>query len=94
MTRNKGLGIVLVAADGGSVPKGGMMKVKMRTLAAGPDGLYQPGQEIDLPAKQARALIEGGYAEAVEQIREVAAVEPPEKAVTPKKTRKRSSKKA
>lgn len=78
------------------------MKVKMKTLAAGPEGLYQPGQEVDLPAAQAKALIAGGYAEEVvladvEQQqkepaeRETAAVEPPEKAVVPKKTRKRSS---
>lgn len=67
------------------------MKIRMLTLAAGPDGVLQPGQEVDLPGEQARALIEGGYAEAVEKIRETAAVEPPEKAVTPKKTRKRRS---
>lgn len=71
------------------------MKIRMKTLAAGPDGILSPGQEVDLPADKARALIEGGYAEAVSKVRETAAVEPPEQAVTPKKVRKRRrSKKA
>jgi len=68
------------------------MKVKMKTLAAGPDGVYPPGIEVDLPHKQAMALIEGGYAEAVGQVRETAAVEPPEQAVMPKKTTRRKKK--
>lgn len=67
------------------------MKIRMKTLAAGPAGVYRPGQEVDLPADEARALIEGGYAEAVGKVRETAAVEPPEEAVMPKKTRKRRS---
>ena len=41
------------------------MKVRMRTLAAGPGGVLRPGQVVDLPEKQARALIQGGYAEEV-----------------------------
>lgn len=79
------------------------MKVRMITLAAGPEGVLQPGQEVELPAKEAMALIAGGYAEEVESqpaeetlesVRETAAVEPPEQAVTPKKTTKRRKKRS
>jgi hypothetical protein len=69
------------------------MRVKMKTLAAGPDGVLRPGQEVDLPTAQAKALIEGGYAEPVGTVQETAAVEPSEKAVMPKKTKRRSSRK-
>ena len=43
------------------------MKVKMLTLMAGPDGTFQPGQEIDVSAKQGKALIDGKFAERVER---------------------------
>lgn len=65
------------------------MRIKMKTLAAGPNGVLSPGQEVEVAGDLARALIEGGYAEAVEKIWETAAAEPPEQAVSPKKVRKR-----
>lgn len=66
-------------------------KVTMRTMAAGPDGVLLAGQEYLLDEKQARALIEGGYAtwtkgayiSAPAPI-ETASVEVPEKAVSPR----------
>lgn len=39
------------------------MKIRMKTLYAGPDGTIQPGQIGDLPSETAEVLIEGGYAE-------------------------------
>lgn len=54
------------------------MKVKMKTLAAGPDGLYQPGQVVEVSAAQAQAFLEAGYAEPVKKRRETATVRPPE----------------
>lgn len=42
------------------------MKVKMLTLAAGPDGVKHPGEIYDVDAKESKALIEGRYAEAVD----------------------------
>ena len=89
------------------------MKIRMKSLMAGPDGIYHPGQEVEVADDLAKALIKAGYAEEIilsdierrkdvaddegieaagdeaSQVRETAAVEPPEQAVTPKKTRKR-----
>ena len=42
------------------------MQIKMLTTMAGPHGSAVAGSKISLPAKEARALIKGGYAEAVE----------------------------
>lgn len=42
------------------------MKIKMRTLATGPDGTLHAGQVYDLPPAQANALVEGGYAVKIE----------------------------
>lgn len=41
------------------------MRVRMKTLAAGPGGIVRPGTEIDLPAPEAEALVASGQAEAV-----------------------------
>ena len=41
------------------------MKVRMRTLAAGPDGVFSPGEVVDLPEREASALVKGGYAESI-----------------------------
>lgn len=38
------------------------MKIRMKTLAAGADGVLQPGQEVDLPLEVAKQYIAGGYA--------------------------------
>lgn len=44
------------------------MKIRMRTTAAGPDGVLTAGQVYSLEGAQAEALVEGGYAEAVEPV--------------------------
>jgi hypothetical protein len=71
------------------------MKIKMQTLSAGPAGIRQVGQTLDVSEKEARDLIDGHYAVAVEvpavreaapvapaapDIEETAAVAPPENA--------------
>ena len=38
------------------------MKVMMKTLCAGPDGIVEPGAVVDVSQDQAQALIAGGYA--------------------------------
>ena len=43
------------------------MRVKMKTTYAGPAGTAGAGQTIDLDKDDAYALIEGGYAEQVEE---------------------------
>lgn len=48
-----------------------MQKVKMKTLDAGPNGVRIPGQVVDVDAKEAQALVDGGYAEYVEKKQEV-----------------------
>ena len=41
------------------------MRVRMKTQYAGPAGAVAPGVTIDLPKKEAKALVDGGYAETV-----------------------------
>lgn len=43
------------------------MKIKMITLAAGPEGIKQPGGIYDVDPKEGKALVDGGYAEAVNE---------------------------
>ena len=38
------------------------MKIKMKAIAAGPDGVFNLGNVYDLPEKQAQAFIAGKYA--------------------------------
>ena len=42
------------------------MKISMKTLASGPTGVLRPGVVYDLPEEEAKQLIEGRYAAAVE----------------------------
>ena len=49
------------------------MKIRMRTTAAGPAGVYQANKEVPVPDEIGERLIAGGYAELVEET-------PPEKA--------------
>ena len=42
------------------------MKIRMITLAAGPDRVLLATQEYDLPAEVAQPLVDGGYAESLE----------------------------
>lgn len=53
------------------------MKVRLKTLMAGPAGTHHAGSVVDLPAGQAGELVRAGYAIAME----IARVEPPEVAV-------------
>lgn len=41
------------------------MRVKLRTIMAGPNGVSQPGDIVDLPKEDAQRLIDGGQADAV-----------------------------
>lgn len=43
------------------------MKVKLRTLMAGPDGCHHPGDIIEVTAAQAEDLISNGYGEPVKE---------------------------
>jgi hypothetical protein len=66
------------------------MRIKMTTLMAGPEGVFQPGAERELPTPQAQRLIQAGAAVAMDPEptptrvkatappRETAAVSPPE----------------
>ncbi len=51
------------------------MRVRLKTLMAGPQGVFQPGSIIDPPAEEAEALISAGYAERLERPPETAGVE-------------------
>ncbi len=42
------------------------MKIRMRTLAAGPNGVLEVGKTYDIEDKEAKQLIEGRYAVSVE----------------------------
>lgn len=44
------------------------MRVRMKTLAAGPDGVHYAGMVYDLPEFQAREYVEGGFAEAIDPL--------------------------
>jgi hypothetical protein len=65
------------------------MKIKMKTSAAGPGGIYQEGQSYDVPdhigQKQAIDFIHGGYAADISPpvkkvVAETATMKPAEKA--------------
>lgn len=58
------------------------MRVKMKSIYAGPGGNYQPGDLAEFPAKEAKALVAGGYAEDVSP-KERRASSAPETATTP-----------
>lgn len=72
------------------------MKIKMRTILAGPGGVAQPGQIIDRPEEEAKQLVERGYAvyvtpprpkvgeESITKEPEAAVVEQAEAAVMPR----------
>lgn len=56
------------------------MRVRMFTLAAGPQGCFSPGQVVDLPDDLARSFLAGHAAELVESetppVAETVPVEP------------------
>ena len=58
------------------------MKIRMKTIMAGPDGVVLAGQIVDLPAAKAIELLNGGYAHAVDPpATETATIEPQENAM-------------
>ncbi|MBO9598637.1 MAG: hypothetical protein J7559_12575 [Cohnella sp.] len=46
------------------------MKIKMKTLAAGPDGILQPNETYDVDQQKADDFVSGGYAEYVDEASE------------------------
>jgi uncharacterized Zn finger protein len=58
--------------------KGEMMKIKMLTLSAGPEGVLEAGKSYDVDKKFGQALIEGRYAVVATIISKAAAAEKPE----------------
>ncbi len=61
-----------------------MKQIMMKTLVAGPEGSYSPGQTVALPDDEAKELVDGGYAQYVkpgaakEVKKETATAEAPE----------------
>ena len=51
-----------------------MREIKYKSISAGPDGIFHPGNRRTLPRHEAAALVKGGHAE-------YTTIEPPEKAV-------------
>ena len=51
-----------------------MREIIMKTISAGPDGVFHPGTRRMLPKREAAAMVKGGHAE-------YATVEPEEKEV-------------
>jgi hypothetical protein len=68
------------------------MRIRLRTTAAGPEGVYPAGQVVVVSNELGQAFVEGGYAEPVKARAETAAITPPEAAVKPPaKRRKREA---
>lgn len=42
------------------------MRIKMKSIMAGPRGVFDAGSIVDLPKSEATALISGGYATVVD----------------------------
>lgn len=71
------------------------MRVKLLTLMAGPDGVFNVGQTIDISAEQALQIISSGCAVACDTPRkgisiETATIQPPENETVEHKHKKRS----
>ena len=52
------------------------MRVKMRSLSAGPDGVFEPGSVVEVSRKEAKELIAGGFATPVKSTEVRKAVAP------------------
>ena len=61
------------------------MRIRMLTTIAGPALAASAGQEIEVDAEAATALLDGGFAEALKAEAETAAVEAQEEAIAPKR---------
>ena len=53
------------------------LRVRMMTMASGPDFQARPGEELDLPRARAEALLDGGYAQRVSAPESAVDVPPP-----------------
>ena len=62
------------------------MKVRMRALLAGPEGILKPDAIVDLPAPKAKELIAGGFATLVGPIETAVAKRGEETADAPGKS--------
>jgi hypothetical protein len=61
-----------------------MITVRLKTMMAGPHGIYHAGQELKLKKTEADALVLGGYAEFVDPMPEITAIEPQERSIMPR----------
>ncbi len=68
------------------------MRIRMLTTIAGPTLAASAGQEIEVDAETATALLDGGFAEALKAEAETAAVEAPEKTTAPAPKRRAARK--
>ena len=59
------------------------MKIRLKTLMAGPQGIFMPGTVIDVDGEEFEALISGGYADRLVNPPETAAIDPGMKAIRP-----------
>lgn len=66
------------------------MRVKMKKTASGPWGIFQAGKEYEIPQAIAMQFLKAGAAEALEAVEiETAVINPPKKAVTRGKKKKK-----
>lgn len=63
------------------------MKVKMRTLSAGPDGIRRIGSIVDVSDYEGLQLVNGGYAEELPTVTEPIAIQTSEAEIEPIETR-------
>lgn len=74
------------------------MRIKMRTTAASPAGVWIAGRIYDLPESTVKQLVAGGYAELLSVSKqpkktiETATMEPPENTAMPKPKRRKKGK--
>ncbi len=59
------------------------MKIRLKTVMAGPEGVFSPGTVIEVTGEEAQALLSAGYADPVEFTPETAAIDPGMRAVRP-----------
>jgi hypothetical protein len=52
------------------------MRVRLKTLMAGPEGVFTPGSVVNVSLEEAEALIAGGCVEPLNQLAEPLTVEP------------------
>lgn len=65
-----------------------MMAVRLLTLLAGPEGVFHPGEVLQLSDEAAQQLVRAGYAEPIGEVVTATAEPQTEKAVKPKSRRR------